>query len=159
MKQKTLSNWLKAVLLGLSLCGLIVYGIIVPSYGCSLVAAYPEFANRFWPWLIFLWCTGIPCYAAVAMGWKIAKNIGADHSFSHENARYLTWIAGLAAGDAAFFFVGNAALLAINMSHPGVLLLSLLIVFFGTAVAVAAACLSHLVEKAAALQEENDLTI
>jgi hypothetical protein len=45
------------------------------------------------------------------------------------------------------------------MSHPGVTLLSLLIVFAGIAIAVAAAALSHLVHKAAALQEQSDLTI
>ena len=45
------------------------------------------------------------------------------------------------------------------MSHPGVLLLSLLIVFAGIAVTVASAALSHLVYKAASLQEQSDLTI
>ena len=46
-----------------------------------------------------------------------------------------------------------------NMSHSGVALFSLLIVFAGVAVAVAAAALSHLVQKAAVLQEQSDLTI
>ncbi len=50
-------------------------------------------------------------------------------------------------------------LLFLNMSHPGVVLGSLLVVFAGAAAAVAAAALSHLVRKAALLQEENDLTI
>ena len=45
------------------------------------------------------------------------------------------------------------------MSHPGVTLLSLLVVFVGIAAAVAAAALSRLVKKAAALQEQSDLTI
>ena len=38
-------------------------------------------------------------------------------------------------------------------------LLSLLICFAGVAVTVAAICLSHLVQKAAGLQEQSDLTI
>ena len=45
------------------------------------------------------------------------------------------------------------------MNHPGVILMLLLVVFAGVAVAVAAAALSHLVKKAAVLQEESDLTI
>ena len=65
----------------------------------------------------------------------------------------------LAGGDAVFFFLGNLLLLLLNMSHPGVTLLSLLVVFAGAAVAVAAGALSHLVQKAALLQEESDLTI
>ena len=93
------------------------------------------------------------------MGWKIAVNIGKDRSFTLENARLLQIISWLAAGDAAFFFLGNIVLFFLNMNHPGILLISLLICFAGVAVAVAAACLSHLVRKAADLQEQSDLTI
>ena len=45
------------------------------------------------------------------------------------------------------------------MSHPGVVLASFVVVFVGVAVAVASAALSHLVKKAAALQEQSDWTI
>ena len=159
MEQKTLSKWLKLILIGVGLCGLAVYGLIVPGYAISMRTQYPEFANRFWPWLIFIWATAIPCCAALVIGWKIAANIGADRSFSEDNAKYLKWIAWLAAGDAGFFFLGNLVLLFLNMSHPGITLISLLLVLAGVAVTVAAAALSPLVKKAAALQEQSDLTI
>ena len=45
------------------------------------------------------------------------------------------------------------------MNHPGIILYSLIVVFAGVAISVAAATLSHLVLKAAKLQEENDLTV
>ena len=159
MEQKALAKWLKLVLLGMGLCGLAVYFFIIPAYGASLRSLYPEFSNRFWPWLIFLWVSGVPCYVVLALGWRIAANIGRDASFSMDNARCLRHIALLAALDGAYFFLGNLILLFLNMSHPGVVLGSLLVVFAGAAVAVAAAALSHLVRKAALLQEENDLTI
>ena len=159
MEQKGLAIWLKIILVGVGICGLVVYFVVFPSYGESLVNDYPEFANRFWPWLIFLWISGIPCYAVLLFGWKIATNIGRDQSFSNANAKYLKWIAWLAAGDGIFFFVGNIIFLFTNMSHPGVALFSLLVVFAGVAVAVASAVLSHLVQKAAVLQEQSDLTI
>lgn len=159
MEQKALAKWLKIILIGVGICGLIVHFVVIPSYGLSLVAEYPEFSNRFWPWLVFLWVSGIPCYTVLVFGWKVAVNIGRDKSFSYENAKYLKWIAWLAAGDGIFFFVGNVVMLFANMSHPGVALLSLLVVFAGVAVAVAAAALSHLVQKAAVLQEQSDLTI
>ena len=82
MEQKTLSRWLKAILVGVGICGLMVYFGIFPEYGKSLVEDYPEFSNRFWPWLVFLWMSGIPCYAALVLGWKIVSNIEKDHSFS-----------------------------------------------------------------------------
>ena len=159
MEQKTLSRWLKVILVGVGLCGLVVYGAVLPLYGQSLVGQNPDMANRYWPWLIFLWATGVPCYAALVIGWRIAVNIGKDRSFSEDNARHLKRIALLAAGDAVFFFIGNIVLLFANMSHPGVVLGSLLVVFAGVAGSVAAAALSHLVLKAALLQEQSDLTI
>ena len=159
MEQKGLATWLKIILVGVGICGLVIYFVVFPSYGESLVYDYPEFSNRFWSWLIFLWISGIPCYAVLVFGWKIAANIGRDQSFSNANAKYLKWIAWLAAGDGIFFFVGNIVLLLTNMSHPGIALFSLLVVFAGVAVAVASAVLSHLVQKAAVLQEQSDLTI
>ena len=159
MEQKGLAIWLKIILVVVGICGLVVYFVVFPSYGESLVIDYPEFSNRFWPWLIFLWISGIPCYAVLLFGWKIATNIGRDQSFSNANAKYLKWIAWLAAGDGIFFFVGNIIFLFTNLSHPGVALFSLLVVFAGGAVAVASAVLSHLVQKAAVLQEQSDFTI
>ena len=53
----------------------------------------------------------------------------------------------------------NEGYLFLNWSHPGVTLFSLLVVFLGVAVSVAAAAASHLVMKAVLLQEQEDLTI
>ena len=159
MNQIKLARWLKCILAVACLCALILYAAVIPAEGLRLQAAYPEFSNRFFPWLIFLWISGIPCFAALVLAWKIVVNIGKDRSFSMDNARLLQWISRLAAGDAVFFFLGNVLLLLLNMSHPGVVLAALVIVFVGVAVAVAAAVLSYLVQKAAALQEQSDLTI
>lgn len=159
MEQKHLSNWLKLILVGVGICGLIVYALAVPMYGVSLRSQYPEFSNRFWPWLLFIWVSGIPCFMVLYYGWKISTNIGNDQSFTDQNASLLKTISVLAALDAAFFFVGNIVLLFLNMSHPGVLIASFVIVFVGVAVSVAAAALSHLVKKAAVLQEQSDWTI
>ena len=159
MEQKALSKWLKLILIGVAFCGLVVYFLVLPAFGQSIVHDYPEFSGWYYPWLIFLWVTGLPCYLALFYGWKIASNIGADRSFCEDNAKYLKWIAWLAAGDAGYFFAGNLVLGFLSMNHPGVMLGSLIVVFAGIAIAVAAAALSHLVKKASALQEESDLTI
>ena len=159
MKQKFFSNWLKVVLIGVALCGLVVYDLVVPMYGMSLRSQYPEFSNRFGPWLLCIWVSGIPCFTVLGYAWKIATNIGNDRSFTDQNASLLKTISILSALDAAFFFIGNIVLLFLNMSHPGVVIASLVIVFVGVAVAVASAALSHLVKKAAVLQEQSDWTI
>ncbi len=160
MKQASLAKWLKFMILGVGLCGLVVYAVAVPVLGQTVaVAEDGVFDYCFWPWLIFIWATGLPCVAALVLAWKIAGNIGADRSFSLENGRLLKWISLLAAADAAFFFLGNVVYLFLNMNHPGILLFSLVVVFIGIAIAAAAAALSHLVTKAAGLQEQSDWTI
>ena len=159
MNQKKLSYWLKAVIIGVGICGLIVYFGILPNIGSYLIHDYPEFSACYWPWMIFIWLTGIPCYTVLFLGWKVAVNIGKDRSFSVENARLLQSVAWLIAGDILFFFLGNAVLFFLSMNHPAVILLALLICAIGIAASIAAACLSHLVRKAADLQEQSDFTV
>ena len=160
MKQISLSKWLKLIIIGVGICGLIVYGMVIPMLG-QAIAAYENgaFDDCYWPWLVFIWLTGSPCYGVLVLAWKIANNIGADKSFTAANAKLLKWISVLALGDAGFFFVGNIVYLFLNLNHPGIVLLSLLVVFAGVAVAIASAALSHLVLKAEVLQEQSDWTI
>jgi hypothetical protein len=159
MKQSNLSKWLKVVIIGLGICGAAVYLYILPFFGSGLATDYPEFAHCFWPWMIVMWVTAVPCYFILACAWQIATEIGRDHSFSHKNARLLKYISGLALADTTFYFLVNILYLLLGMNHPSIVLASLLVVLVGVAVTVAAAALSHLVYKAAMLQEENDLTI
>lgn len=159
MKQSTLAKWLKMILVGVGICGIVGYAWVIPSFGQMLVRDNPEFDYCYYPWLFFLWATAIPCYIALVLGWRIASNIGADRSFSLENAKLLKWISVLALVDAGFFFIMNILYLFLGLSHPGVTLISLVVVFAGIAVSVAAAVLSHLVMAAQELQEQSDLTI
>lgn len=160
MKQDSLSKWLKFIIIGVGICGLIVYGMVIPMLGQTM-AAYlnGEFDHCYWPWLGFIWITAIPCYMVLVFAWKIACNIGADKSFTVANAGHLKWISILAVADAAFFFLGNIVFLFLDLNHPSIVLFSLLVVFAGVAVAIASAALSHLVLKAEVLQEQSDWTI
>lgn len=159
MKQKALATWIRVALALLGVIGAVVYILIIPTFGLDLRDSYPEFSDRFYPWLIFLLSTALPCYAILVLGWLIAGNIGRDQSFSQKNARYLKWIAGIAAGLSLYFFIGNLVLLFLDMSHPGIVIGAMLFVLAGIAVTLAAAALSRLVTKAAVLQDENDLTV
>lgn len=159
MKQKNLANWLKLIIVGIAVCGLIVYAGIFPMYGRTLADTYKDYSHAYVPWLVFIYITAIPCYTVLVFCWQIASNIGADRSFSQANAKLLKRISFLAAADSLIFFAGNIIYLLLDMNHPSIVLLSLIIVFVGIAISVAAAALSHLVNKAAELQEQSDLTI
>ena len=159
MEQRVFSKCLKCIVAGIGVCGLIIYALIIPALGKTIAEHNPEFAYCYWPWLGFIWISGIPCYAVLVFAWKVAANIGMDQSFSNSNAEMFKWISILAAVDSAFFFAGNILMLLLNMSHPGIVLLSFMIVFIGVAVAIAAAALSYLIKKAAILQDQSDWTI
>ena len=159
MEQQKLSNLLKFIVIGVGICSLIVYGFLIPSFASSMKSYYPDLSHYYYPWLIFVWSTAIPFYIILVCLWKIALHMEHNHSFSKENSKLLAWISNLSLGDALFFFIGNVVFLFFNMNHPGIVIVSFFIMFIGIAISVASAILSHLVRKAATLQEENDLTI
>ena len=159
MNQKTLSLWLKLVLAGAAVCLAAVFVWVLPWGEGALMEEHPVFREYGGAWTALLGVCAAVCLAGIAVGWRIAANIGRDRSFCMENARNLGIIAVLAAADGVLFFVGNAVFLACGMSHPALFFRSLLPVFLAAAASVGAAALSHLVQKAAVLQEQNDLTI
>lgn len=159
MNQIKLSKWLKAVIIGVGICGAIICFYILPSWGNDVIVSNPEFSFWYLPWLLFIWIASIPCYATLVCSWIIANEIGKDNSFCRKNANLLKLISILTASDFAFFFIGNIILLLLKMNHPGVILLALIIVFAGIAITVITASLSHLVYKAAQIREENEFTI
>lgn len=159
MNQSNLAKWLKGIVIGMAAFCVGIYGFILPVCGMNFAAYEPEFAHCFLPWMIFLLLTAVPVFIALIFAWKIFTEIGRNNSFSFVNARYLKNIAHLAIIDTVYFFLGNLVMLFINQSHPGILLASLFVDFLGIAVAVVCAALSHLVYKAAVMNEENELTI
>lgn len=157
MKQKTLSFALKALIIGVAICCAVVYAAILPALGHDL--AVDEFASWYLPWYLFLLGTALPVAAALVLSWIIASNIGRDRSFCMQNAKLLAVMSILAAADTAYFFIGNVVFMLLNMTHGGVILLSLFICMVGVGAAVVLAALSHYARKAAELKEQTDLTI
>ena len=159
MEQKALSKWLKIIIVGCAICGLIIYGGIIPALGKDIAIDNQELAYCYYPWLLFIWASGIPCYIVLLLGWNISTRIGNNQSFCIENAKDLKNISILAAIDSIFVFVMNIVYLILNMNHPSIVICSLFVVFAGAVVSVVSAVLSHLIKKASDLQEQSELTI
>ena len=159
MKQESLAKWLKGIIIGVFICVLILCLYVLPFWGKEVIEGNLELNQGFLPWMIFLWLAALPCFGVLILGWKVAGEIGKDHSFSGKNARYLKQVSGLSLADSAFFFAGNLLYLILGFNRLGIFFLSCIIVFVGIAVSVAAALISHLIYKAARMQEENELTI
>ncbi len=159
MKQDALARWLKFIIIGVGICGLITYAVIMPKLCAYLVRHDSMLEQNVLPRLIIIWISAIPCYIVLFLGWKIADNIGRDNSFCLENAKYLKWISYLALGNSGFLFLANVIFLILDMSAAAIMLVVGVIVFIGIAISICAAALSHLVVKAAEIQEENELTV
>lgn len=159
MKQESLAKWLKGIIIGVFICGLILCFYVLPFWGKEVIEGNLELSHGFMPWMVLLWIAALPCFTVLILGWKVAGEIGADRSFSEKNAKYLKLVSVLTLTDSAFVFTGNLLYLMLGFNRLGILFLSCLVVFVGIAVSVASALISHLVYKAARMQEENELTI
>ena len=157
MDQKKLAIWLKAIVVGCALCGLALFGFILPRYLTYVAEEVPDLPHR--AWQIFMWILALPCYAVLVCIWKMADEIKADNSFSLENSRLLKYIAILAGIDAALLLAGNVIFLVTRHSIPTLALVSAVMCFVGLALSVGAACLSHLVHKAATQEDEADFSL
>ncbi len=156
---KKLSVTLELSIVGMALCGFLLYFGAIPIFALSMRTAYPEFANRFWPWLAFLWGSALPCYGVLFYGWRVANEIKKENAFSRENAVSLHMVALLAVVDTVYFAIGNIILFLLSMSHPGIALGLMAVCVVGVIVAAVANTLSKLIAEAARLREEQDLTI
>lgn len=160
MSQKSLSRWLKVIILLMAVCGLAIYAYVLPKLIMPAATnLFVGLSNGSKIWIYILWVSAVPCYIVLVYGWLIAKNIGIDKSFTIMNSIYLKNIMLVTLIDCIYFFVANIIMLRLKMSTETIFIISMLMIFAGIVVAIAAACLSHLVLKAAKLQEQSDLTI
>jgi len=159
LKQKELSVWLRAVLSLVVIVVLFLAAVIVPELARETKLQNPEYAAYFWPCLIFVWVTTLPVLAVTVIAWLIFTDIGRDMSFSLKNATRLRMICYLFIADTVLCVAGILVLSALAAMSPGLFIILLCVAFMGFLLSVAAAALSHLTRKAAALKDENDLTI
>ena len=163
MKPKNFSIMMKAVIIMIAVFGTLFYFLFVPMMAKEMQSFYINdmayYTKLYYAWTVLIWLTSVPCYAVLVLVWKMANSVKNDTQFSHKNSGRLSKIALLALIDGAFFFVMNIIYLLANLNHPGVLVASFLVFLVSIAFSAAAKVLAGMVEKAAVLQEENDLTI
>lgn len=164
MDQQMLARWLKSIAIVIAAALAIFFFFLMPWLTLVLKhSAYigftpptPAFSVAF---LIAVDGAVIPCAAALGQFIRIASNIGRDRSFSHENAQLLLSISRWALIDVVWCIVVTAVFTVLGVIHLSFVAAALFLILVGAAIAVAAAALSHLTEKAAKIKEENDLTV
>ena len=159
MKQKLLSLCLEGCTVVIALIATLVLLYILPGEAAWLLENCPELDWLYLPTMILVRLSFLPCLLALGAFFLICREIGRDNSFCRANVRRLVFIAGCAVCGILLCVCQVVMMAAAWALHPGVLLLCMMICLFGVMVAAAAAILSHLVEKACVLREENELTI
>jgi len=159
LKQKELSNYLKALFALAFLCCAAAAFWLVPMLGERASELKPEHAELVMPCLIFFWVTLIPVIWSLCLAWKISDEIGKDNSFCHLNAVRLRTVSRLAVLDTVLYLIAAVVLTAAGAVEVLGLAAFAAVLILGIALAVGMAALSHLIEKAAALKDDADLTI
>ena len=160
MTQKNFSGLLKAAIVLAFLCCLAVYALYVPTIAEESRDMAADFSTLYLPGLIFVELTALPIAVAFVLAWLVARDIGRNNSFSRANAKRLKIISVLALADVAYFWLGILVFwFGFGAASGPELVLAILAGFAGIIIAVCAGALSHLTLKAAALREENDLTV
>lgn len=156
MKNKKLCGILNVINIAISIVVIFVYSVLIPMFGKSIVASNPELSSWYTPWLIFVSLTGVPILIALCYAMRILGNIAAGETFVKKNSDCVRKIAMLALVDAIFFFVGNIVMLLLNMNHPAVMLISLVISLIGISLYVAFSILAYLVDKIGELKKKTE---
>lgn len=159
MTQKKLSKYLCFIVYFLAFAGMFALLFLAPKVGVSLAGKYHRFSHLYYPSLIFIWICAVPYYLSLYAAHLIAKDIGRDKSFSEDNSHRLKRIGIYCIAESILIFVILIALVSMHVLNPILILILILLSLTVIALAVVCFALSHLVLKAAKLQEENDLTI
>ena len=160
IEHRRLAALLRAgLLLAAVICGAIFFRFL-PELGRGIAAADPEYAWAFWPCLAFAWLFAAPVFWGMAVMWRVFGRIGRGAAFCAANAGALRTVSRLAFFDALLVPVGVITLALLGAGSPG---LTVILMPAGSMVCalvgVMAMALGRLVSDAAALQDENDLTV
>ncbi len=157
MNCKSMSKWLKIVVLWAGVCVAFVYFGCVPVFGRNLmILEKGAYDYCYWPWLGLIWATAVPVGLGLWLAWRFAANLKMNCPFCTQNVHFLQWIAALAAGDGILFFAGNLLYLMIGLSHVSVLFMSLMIALAAGIIAVTVTILAQLIQDAVSLKKTLD---
>ncbi len=160
MKQTEMSGYLKMITIGVGvLLAAFVFWFLPLVLREPLIDTAGEGGYRGTCGLI--WLSAVPALMCLVHFWGICESIRKDQSFSRENAgrlkrmsQYMLIDAVLYAGFLVWFFLAGWYQGAAWLIFP-----VLLAIFISVTLVVLCAALSHLVQKASEIQEEQELTI
>lgn len=161
MTRKTMTLGLKTITVLLAVLILFFFFVDLPIIGQGMALRTPEYAWAYWPCLIWAWVFMLPILTALIPAWQIFDTIREKgKAFCHENTGRFR-LMGRCAMAAGVIFLCGMLIMAFRKagSAPLVLVVTPLVMLFFLALSFICHVFSHLVEDAAELKEENELTI
>lgn len=101
----------------------------------------------------------VPCALAMGMLAAVIHEIGCERAFTARNAKWMRGIAAMAFLECGYILAGLVGWSMTGLMHPGAVILALVLMMFGAGVGMLAWALAGLIQKASAIQQENDLTV
>lgn len=157
MKRETLFLKTVILLIGILVLGLCVVGLPMAAIDASKI--YPKIV--YMPIFAGLYASAVPFLFALYQAIKILNYIDKNKAFSDLSVTALKYIKQCAVIISIIYIAIMPFLYVIGERDdaPGIILIGLIIIFASFVVAVFAAVLQKLLEKAIEIKSENDLTI
>ena len=159
MKKKGTVLFLKGVLFLIGLVVLILCISWLPGLAKETAEMFPEFADLKLPVLWGIYVTVIPFMLALYHAYLLLTTIEAKKAFSEKAIHSLRQIRNCAFAIMTVYFAGMIFLGIKSALHPGIVLIGAAIMFAAFTIALFAAVLKELLNRALELQSENDLTV
>ncbi len=160
MNQKTISRIMIAGGVVAVLGILLVFGVFVPVIAGECKMMYPELSHLYWPGMIGMWLIGATYLLGLFEYFRVCARIGEEQSFSAGNVLSLRRIALYMALSGVLWIAAILAPPLVFHADLGpIWIYFVLFSMAGFALSLLAWGISHLLRRAAALQEENDLTV
>ncbi|MGJ7036749.1 DUF2975 domain-containing protein [Anoxybacillus eryuanensis] len=159
MKRETLFLKIAIFIIGAPVVALCVF--VLPKFPNFYAEWLPELAYLRYPIVIFFYITAIPFFFALYQAFNILTYIDKNEAFSDVSVKALKYIKHCAAVISLLYIAGMPFfyLTADLDDAPGIIIIGLMVVFGALVVAVFAAVLQKLLQKAIEIKSENDLTI
>lgn len=152
MNHKTMAGLLRVVIIILGLCGVFMHLCWIPGAPSLFISVSK------W-WMILANVALIPCWIVLVIAWGIAGSISKEEEFCYRNAKRFRAVFYLALSDSIFFVAGSAVSIILEPWSFPLVFLAVPMAMLGLCVAICSAVMARLIEGAAKLQEETDLTI
>ena len=160
MKQTEMSGYLKMITAGVGVLLLVfIFWFLPLVLREPLLGAAGEGGYR--GTCVLIWISGVPAFLCLVRFWGICGNIRRDRSFCRENAERLKRMSQYMLADAVLYTGFLLWFLMAGWYRGAAWLIFpvLLAVFISVTLTVLCAALSHLVQRAAEIEEEQELTI